>query len=350
MKMKLLVALTSCSFGFALANDLPNIEIIATGGTIAGASTSQVSTKYKAGLLSPEQIISSVNGIHKIANISVQQVYSKDSGDVTNDDWIKLATAVQTAANNSKYNGLVITHGTDTLEETAYFLSLVLKTSKPVVFVGSMRPATGMSADGPMNLYNAVAIAGDQSSESRGVVVAMNEKIYDARNVTKGNTTSVDTFVSPNSGPIGSVFMGTAKYHSIPVYPTTINTPFTINSDTKLPSVAVIYEHAGVNTEMLDHILETSDLKGIVIAGVGDGNIPSYEKDFLLKARKKGIVIVRSSRAGSGEVTYDYNSLDTTYDLVEGNNLNPQKARILLMLSLLKTNNIKTIQKYFDTY
>jgi L-asparaginase len=216
--------------------------------------------------------------------------------------------------------------------------------------VGAMRPATGMSADGPMNLYNAVAIAGDDKSESRGVIVAMNEKIYDARDVTKANTTSVETFASPNSGPIGSVFMGTAKYQSVHNEPTTLNTPFTINKYTKLPSVAIIYEHAGVDTEMLDHILETSDLKGIVIAGVGDGNIPSYEKDFLLKARKKGIVIVRSSRVGSGEVTYDYNNLDTTYDLVAGNNLNPQKARILLMLSLLKTNDVKTIQSYFNTY
>lgn len=345
----LLCALTS-NLVFA-DNNKPTIDILATGGTIAGAAASQTSTTYKAGALTADQLISSVNGLDKLANIQYQQVYSKDSGDVTLSDWLKLSAEVQKAANDKNIDGIVITHGTDTLEETAYFLSLVIKTKKPIVLVGAMRPATSMSSDGPLNLYNAVAVAKDKASSGRGALVAMNETIYDARDVSKTHTTDVQTFQAPNSGTLGTVIMGHVKYSTNAMTrPTTNDTPFSVSPNTKLPDVAIVYEYAGVNTEMLDNILNTKDLKGIVIAGVGDGNIPSYEKDFLLKAKQKGIVVVRSSRVGAGEVSYDYNDLDTTYGLIAADNLNPQKARILLMLSLLKTNDIKQIQQYFYTY
>lgn len=341
---------TSIGMSFADNSKKPTIEILATGGTIAGTASSQTSTIYKAGSLTAEQLIASVSGLSDLANIKYTQVYSKDSGDVTLNDWIKLAVQVQKYADDPSVDAIVITHGTDTMEETAYFLNLVIKTSKPIVLVGAMRPATSMSSDGPLNLYNAVAVAANNLSVGRGVLVAMNEKIFDARNVTKSNTTEAEAFQEPNGGTIGNVFMGKVSYHAIEMRANTSNTPFSINKDSKLPDVAIIYGYAGVNTEMLDHILKTKDLKGIVIAGVGDGNIPSYEKDFLIKARKKGIVIVRSSRVGSGTVTEDYNNLDTTYDLISADNLNPQKARILLMLSLMKNNDIKEIKKNFLTY
>lgn len=341
---------TSISMSFADNSKKPTIEILATGGTIAGTASSQTSTIYKAGSLTAEQLIASVSGLSDLANIKYTQVYSKDSGDVTLNDWIKLAVQVQKYADDPSVDAIVITHGTDTMEETAYFLNLVTKTSKPIVLVGAMRPATSMSSDGPLNLYNAVAVASNKLSVGRGVLVAMNEKIFDARNVTKSNTTEAEAFQEPNGGTIGNVFMGKVSYHAIEMRANTSNTPFSINKDSKLPDVAIIYGYAGVNTEMLDHILETKDLKGIVIAGVGDGNIPNYEKDFLIKARKKGIVIVRSSRVGSGTVTEDYNNLDTTYDLISADNLNPQKARILLMLSLMKNNDLKEIKNNFLTY
>ncbi|RTL10999.1 MAG: type II asparaginase [Neisseriaceae bacterium] len=350
---KTLITTLLCLSSFAsLADNInnPTIEILATGGTIAGVASSQTSSSYKAGKLTAEQLISSVNGLSNLANIKYEQVYNKDSGDVTLNDWLKLYGEVQKAAENPSINAIVITHGTDTLDETAYFLELTAKTTKPIVLVGAMRPATSMSADGPLNLYNAVAVAANKDSTGRGVMVAMNEKIFDGREVYKTNTTSVDTFEAPNDGPIGTVFMGKVEYKSKTVRPNTVNTPFNLNGVTSLPDVAIIYEHVGVNTEMLDHILDTKNLKGIIIAGVGDGNIPSYEKDFLTKARKKGIVIVRSSHVGSGHVTYDYNNLDTTYGLVSGDDLSPSKARILLMLSLMKTSDIKQIQEYFDKY
>lgn len=337
-------------YSISYASGKPTVYLLATGGTIAGTASSQTSTTYKAGSLTAEQIIASVPGIENLANIKYKQVYNKDSGNVTLSDWLNLANEVTKVINDPKVDAIVITHGTDTLEETAYFLDLVIKTRKPIVLVGSMRAATAISADGPLNLYNAVAVAGSPQSVGRGVLVAMNEKIFDGREVTKTHTTNVDTFQSPNNGSIGIVVMGKVRYNTTELRPNTINTPFSISGVKSLPSVAIIYEYAGVDTEMLDNILNTKSLKGIVIAGVGDGNIPDYEKNFLIEARKKGIVIVRSSRTGSGEVSYDYNNLDTTYDLIAGDDLNPQKARILLMLSLLTTSDVKQIQKNFYTY
>ncbi|HCY38256.1 MAG TPA: hypothetical protein DHV02_00190 [Neisseriales bacterium] len=191
MRKILLTLLLSASLGVSFADNAnkPTVEILATGGTIAGTASSQTSTIYKAGSLTAEQLIASVNGLSDLANIQYAQVYNKDSGDITLNDWLHLASEVQKAADNPKINAIVITHGTDTMEETAYFLDLVIKTNKPIILVGAMRPATSMSSDGPLNLYNAVAVAIDKQSSSRGVLVAMNEKIFDSRNVTKTNTT-----------------------------------------------------------------------------------------------------------------------------------------------------------------
>lgn len=328
----------------------PTVEILATGGTIAGVATSQTSTTYVAGTLTAQQLIASVHGLSNLANLKYNQVYNKDSGNVTLKDWMKLYTEVNTAAQDPNIDAIVITHGTDTLEETAYFLDLVAKTKKPIVLVGSMRAATAMSADGPLNLYNAVATAIDPKSKDRGVLVVMNEKIFSARDVTKTHTTNVDTFQSPNSGPIGNAVMGEITYYAKPERSNTVNTPFNVSANTTLPNVAIIYEYAGMDPKMLDNILKDNTIKGIVMAGVGDGNIPDYTSDFLRKARKAGIVIVRSSRTGSGIVSYDYNDLDTTYGLIAADNLRPEKARILLMLSLMQTTDIKQIQQNFYTY
>lgn len=347
MKKLLLTLLmtSSCAMVFAKST----VDVLATGGTIAGVASSASSTTYKAGSLTAKQIIDAVTGLDDLANIKYEQIYNKDSGDVTLSDWVKLAVAVQKAADNSNVDGIVITHGTDTMEETSYFLDLVIKTKKPVVLVGSMRPATAISSDGPLNLYNAVAVAASPKADDKPVMVVMNGDILSGRTATKTNTTSVQTFKDVNYGPIGTVTMG-----NVAIDPTVIankNTfPVKISSDTVLPNVAILYGYAGVDDNMWNKVLETPGLKGIVIAGAGDGNIPSYEGDFLKKARSMGIVVVRSTRVGSGNVTYDYNDLDTQYDLVDANDLNPQKARILLMLSLMKTDNSKEIQKYFNTY
>jgi L-asparaginase len=345
MRKYVLVILFSLVSGILLAAPtLPNVEIIATGGTIAGTAKYAVSTKYVAGSISAAKLLNSVSGLNKIANISYEQVFNKDSGDLTLDDWKLLAEKVRLAIANPKINAIVITHGTDTMEETSFFLDLVIKSSKPIVLVGAMRPASSLSADGTLNLYNAVAVAVNRESMGRGVLVVMNDHIFDGVYVSKKNTTNVNAFSGLNYGNLGTVIMGDVRYNNKSIFQ--IHSGMFFQNNLKhLPKVIVLYEHVGVDKGFLQNVLKTDNLRGIIIAGVGDGNIPSYEASFLLKARKKGIVIVRSSRVGS--VTYNYNNLDQKFGLVDGNLLNPQKARIL---SLLKTDNIVEIQNIFNRY
>ncbi len=348
---KILFTLIFISFSIGVrAATLPTVYIVATGGTIAGVAATKTSTIYKAGSISVEQFLQTVPQLKEKANIKFVQLYNKDSGNITISDLLKLNKKVNELLNDPAVAGVVITHGTDTMEETAYFLDLTVKSKKPVVLVGAMRPATALSADGPLNLFNAVAVAADKASIGKGVLVCMNDGIFDARDVTKTNTTSVDTFKSLNTGPVGLVIMGSPKYLATSIRPNTINTPFNVLDKTSLPDVAIVYEYVGVDTKALLAMIKDRDIKGIVIAGVGDGNIPDYQDAFIREAIKQGIVVVRSSRVPSGHNTDNYNNLDTTYGSIAADDLNPQKARILLMLSLTLTSDPKQIAQYFKTY
>lgn len=176
--------------------NLPHVLLLATGGTIAGAADSRGSGAYNSGAISAQQMVSSVAGLGDLAIISAEQVASIGSQDMSDDIWFKLAKRIQQAVNDPQTNSVVITHGTDTMEETAFFLSLVLKTEKPVVLVGSMRPSTALGADGPANIYEAVQVAVDEQSKGRGVLVVMNDQIDSARGVTKTHSSSVQTMQS----------------------------------------------------------------------------------------------------------------------------------------------------------
>ena len=328
----------------------PLVYIVATGGTIAGVAASKTSTIYKAGSLGVEQFLQSVPELTDEANIKFVQLFNKDSGDLTIKDWLMLSQEVNKLLKDPSVAGVVVTHGTDTMDATAYFLDLTVKSKKPVVLVGAMRPATSLSADGPMNLYNAVAVAADKASVGRGVMVCMNDGIFDARDVSKFNTNTVDAFKSLATGPIGLVIMGDPKYYSIPMRKNTTATPFNVLNKTSLPEVAIVYEYVGIDTKELLRMIQDAEIKGIVIAGVGNGNIPDYQAEFIKTAIKRGIVVVRSSRVPSGYETDNYNNLDTTYGTIAADDLNPQKARILLMLSLTITSDPKKIEQYFKTY
>ena len=182
----------------AVTKPLPNVKILATGGTIAGAGTSSTQTVgYTAAVTAVDSLISAVPELKNIANVSGEQVAQIASEDMTDEVWLKLAKRVNQLLASPLVDGIVITHGTDTLEETAYFLNLVVKSDKPVVVVGSMRPATSISADGPMNLYRAVVLAGSAEAAGKGVLVMLNDQINAAREVSKTDTTSLDTFKSP---------------------------------------------------------------------------------------------------------------------------------------------------------
>ncbi|MDR2008775.1 MAG: type II asparaginase [Alphaproteobacteria bacterium] len=328
-----------------------NIVIVATGGTIAGsASTSTNTTGYTAGSLTIQTLIDAVPEMKKIADITGEQVLSIGSQDMDNESWLKLAKKVEELANSSSVDGIVITHGTDTIEETAYFLNLVIHTKKPIVLVGAMRPATAISADGPMNLYNAVLLANSKEAAGRGVLVSINDTIFSARDVAKTNTFMVNAFSAPNTGAAGYIISGKVVFYSSFSSVHTNDSEFNIKDITALPRVDILYGYANAAPEYVDYAVNTLKVKGIVYAGVGDGNFYKAVMPAVQKAAKAKVAIVRSSRVGSGIVARNGEVDDDANGFIAANNLNPQKARVLLMLALTKSSDPKYIQGVFNKY
>ena len=334
----------------ALAQVLPEIVILATGGTIAGTAPSSGTAVYESGQVKVADMLKSVPGLDKLADISSRQICNIDSSNITEAVWIKLAMQVDELAAKEEVKGIVITHGTDTMEETAWFLHLVCKMDKPVVLTGSMRPSTSISADGPANLYNAVAVAASAKSRGKGVFVVMNDLIFGARGVTKTDTSNLDTFKSPNSGPMGSVVFGDVHFYRSPDRLHTINSEFVVDGTTVLPWVAIVYGYAFNRPEMIEALV-SAGVKGIVYAGTGDGMINEALVSALKKARQHGVAVVRSSRCGSGRVVFDtMQGLDSSVGFIPADNLNPQKARILLMLGLMQISDPKKLYSMFLRY
>jgi L-asparaginase len=346
----LLVVVVIAQVAGASPNGLPNIKILATGGTIAGsAAVSTDTVSYKAGALGVDILINAVPEMKKVANVSGEQIVSIGSNNMNNAIWLKLANRINQLLALPDVDGIVITHGTDTMEETVYFLNLVVKSEKPVVMVGSMRPATAMSADGPFNLYNAVIVAGSSQAQGKGVLLVMNDTIYAARDVTKMNTYKVDTFQSPDSGALGYVQGGKASFYKQPTRKHTTQTPFDIAGLTELPRVDIVYGYANASRLYVDAAVKAG-VKGLVHAGVGDGSLYDEVRDGLIDAQKQGLVIVRSSRVGSGIVARNGAAEDDKLNFLVSDSLNPQKARVLLMLALTKTSDLKQIQQMFLEY
>lgn len=331
--------------------NLPNIQILAMGGTIAGTgSVATQTTGYQAGVLTPDQLIEAVPSLKDIANLSAAQVAKIDSGTSNTDAiMVKLAKEVQKTLDDPKYDGVVITHGTDTLEETAYFLDLTVHSDKPIVIVGSMRPSTAMSADGPLNLYNAVALAGSKEAQGKGVLISLNDKIGNARDNFKTSTTGVDTFKNPELGYLGYVQGGKPYFYNLPVRKHTNQSDFNIHNITEdhLKRVDIVYSHANDDRVMVDAAV-SAGAKGIIHAGTGDGSIHEKTLPGLQDAVKKGVVVIRGTRVPEGIVTRE--KIDDENKFVTSDNLNPQKARILLMLALTQTQDPQKIQEYFNQY
>lgn len=312
------------------AANLPRILVLATGGTIAGQADPRATGAYKSGQITGEQLVQSVPGLDKLAKLSAEQISSIGSQDMNDKVWFALAHRIQQAFDKDEADGVVVTHGTDTLEETAFFLDNVLRGDKPVVIVGSMRPATAVSADGPGNLYEAIQVAADPRSRGRGVMAVLDDKIEGARSVTKTNTTSIETFNSPNGGPIGYVdsaggirFMAQASGLKRATYE--------LPTNEQLPRVEIIYSHANMDAVPIEDAV-SHGAKGIVLAGVGDGNTSKQALDALELAANKGIVVVRSTRVRSGFVTRNVEVDDDKNGFVVSEDLSPQKARILAQL------------------
>ena len=328
----------------------PKIMILATGGTIAGAQASTSEAGYKSGSFSVDDLIKAVPQLKDLADISGEQVANIGSQTMNHEVWLKLAKRVNEVLKGDA-DGVVITHGTDTMEETAFFLSLVVKSDKPVVLVGSMRPATAISADGPANLYNAVALAGNPEAKGRGPLVVLNDEIHYAHEAQKTNSTALDTFKSPNRGRAGVMNTGKAYFFSQNTVRHTTKSEFSVDGKEvkDLPRVDIVYSYANFGRDTIDFLVGKG-VKGIVLAGVGDGNSTDDAIAALADAAKKGIAVVRATRTGSGLVVRNVEVDDDELGFIAGMELNPQKARVLLMLGLMKTKDAKALQEMFMQY
>ncbi|PTT27164.1 asparaginase [Pseudomonas sp. HMWF021] len=329
---------------------LANVVVLATGGTIAGAGASAAnSATYQAAKVGIEQLIAGIPELNKLANVRGEQVMQIASESITNDNLLQLGRRVSELADSKDVDGIVITHGTDTLEETAYFLNLVEKTDKPIIVVGSMRPGTAMSADGMLNLYNAVAVASSKDARGKGVLVTMNDEIQSGRDVSKMINIKTEAFKSP-WGPLGMVVEGKSYWFRLPAKRHTMDSEFDIKNIKSLPDVEIAYSYGNVD-DTAYKALAQAGAKAIIHAGTGNGSVSSRVVPSLQALRKDGVQIIRSSHVNAGGfVLRNAEQPDDKYDWVVAHDLNPQKARILAMVALTKTNDSKELQRMFWEY
>jgi L-asparaginase len=331
------------------ADELPRIVVLATGGTIAGAAASDVQAGYTSGQVGVEQLLAAVPQAKKLAAMKGEQIANIGSQDMNDEVWLKLARRVNELVAMPDVDGVVITHGTDTIEETSYFLNLVVKSKKPVVLTAAMRPSTALSADGPLNFYNAVAVAANKDAAGRGVLVVINDWIHGASSLTKTSTTAVQTFLSPLRGLVGTVAYGEAEFYRGPVGKNTVESEFSLDGVTALPRVDIIMAHENMDGAIID-AAAAAGAKGIVVAGVGNGNMTEAGLKALAAQSRKGVVCVRSTRVATGRVGRNVEVDDDKLGLIASDDLNPQKARVLLRLALLKPRSLADVQRLFVEY
>ena len=318
------------------------IVILATGGTIAGVGERGKAVGYASGSMTAQDLIAEVPALRDVAPIETIQVCNINSDDMTDRIWIELANRINRLAEDPDTAGFVITHGTDTMEETAYFLNLAVKTKKPVVMTGSMRPATSMSPDGPMNLYEAACVAASQEAIGKGVLVVFSDRIYTARSVTKTSTYHVTAISAGEVGAIGVIRDGKVYLYEAPEKKHTYQSEFDVSRLQRLPAVSVLYFTVDSDPALLSFAAEHSD--GIVIAGAGAGE---FSKAYRRVIETLPIPAVISSRIDYSIIVPENLICKNT---IAANNLSPQKAAILLRLALTKTTDRAEIQKMFFAY
>ena len=326
-----------------------NVVVLATGGTIAGAGASAAnSATYQAAKVPVDKLIAGVPELADIANVRGEQVFQIASESFTNEKLVTLAKRVAALAKDPGVDGIVITHGTDTLEETSFFLTLVVHTDKPIVVVGSMRPGTAMSADGTLNLYDAVVVAADKESRGKGVLIAMNDDILSGRDAGKRINIKTNAFGS-QWGALGQVVEGRTYWFRAPVKRHTMTSEFDIETLTSLPMVSIVYGSGEMGTALAE-AAGKAGAKAIIHAGTGNGSVPDYAVATLRKLRADGVQIIRSARVPDGIVLRNSEQPDDKYDWVVAHDLNPQKAKILAALALTRTGDTKELQRIFWTY
>lgn len=343
----ILTALMILSWATLFANSKPRIAILATGGTIAGAASEATRASYIPGVISLEQILSSIPELNKLAHLNGIQVCNISSQNITQQIWLRLYRIADSLFSNNIADGIVITHGTDTMEETAYFLNLTVRHKRPIVLTGSMRPSTSLSADGPFNLYNAVALASSPASAGKGVMVVMNDFILSAEDVTKTHTLNTDAFSCPNLGPMGYIRDGEPVFFRESAVRHTASSEFDLTNIKELPSVEILYSYAFSSSIGLKAFID-SGVKGIIIAGVGHGNFNREYANEMERGFRAGVRFVRTSRIIRGGVDKAAEEFDAKHPVARLKS--PQKARILLSLALTQGAESSEIQRIFDEF
>ncbi len=341
------VILLSTTCLTAVAQKLPMVAVLSTGGTIASKQDPGKGGYVPA--LSGEDLVSAVPAIKRIAQIQVEQISNISSSDITPEIWVRLAGRVNELLAKSEIAGIVVTHGTNTLEETAYFLDLTTTSTKPVILVGAQRPASDPDSDGPRNLLDAIRVAVASEAVSKGVMVVMNGQINAARDVTKTNTSQLETFRGLEFGELGVVDVEKVRFYRAPLRRQT----FPVESRTQLARVDIVMSYAGADGHLIRSLVRDGNVQGLVIAGLGLGGVTGLMFDPIQEARTRGIPVVISTRVPTGRVFPLGASKGSALALkaigcVLADNLSPQKARILLMLALTRAHDTEALQQYFD--
>ena len=327
----------------------PHVVVLATGGTIAGAGASAAnSATYAAAKVPVDKLLAGLPELSNVAKVSGEQVFQIASESFTNEHLLKLGQRVSALSKQADVDGIVITHGTDTLEETAYFLNLTVRTNKPIVVVGSMRPGTALSADGALNLYDAVSVAASKDAAGKGVLVTMNDEIQSGRDVHKHINIKTEAFKS-QWGPLGMVVEGKNYWFRAPVKRHTTQSEFNIDDIKTLPAVDIVYGYGNMNTTGIE-AYGKAGVKALIHAGTGNGSVAAQAVESLKALRSQGVQIIRSARVPDGFVLRNAEQPDDKYDWVVAHDLRPQKARILAMVALTKTQDSKELQRIFWEY
>jgi L-asparaginase len=331
------------------AVDLPLVYILGTGGTIQSKGDTRMTLHdYRAGRFDISELVEALPELQDIARIEAKQVTNIGSPSMTPVVWKELAETINAlAAENPEIAGFVLTHGTNTLEETAWFLHLTVKTDRPVVVVGAQRPATAISGDGPMNLYNAVKVAASEDARNKGVMIAMNQQINSAREGTKTSAYKVEAFQSRDLGLLGVIDPDGVQFYREPTRRHTIFSEFSISEISEWPRVDVVESYAGAPGDIIEFLIRSGS-KGIVLSGHGAGGSSPEQSTQFKAATDQGIIVIAASRTGSGRVIQGTRMEEN--GILAGDNLLPHKARILLQLALASGLDKPAIERILEQY
>jgi L-asparaginase len=336
----------------------PKIVIVSMGGTIDSKGDTRLNVSNYGGRgnrVGPDAWLAELPELQQLADVTAEDLRAPElpagvtGGGTTFERLFIVAKRLQELAEDSSVDGIVVTHGTNTLAETAWFMHLTVAVEKPVVFVGSQRPWTALSGDGPMNLYQAVRVASTPAAAGLGVLHVMNDTINGARDVTKTSAYRLETFKSIDTGPLGYADADRVVIYEKPLRRHTQASEFNIRSlPEKLPPVEILYAYTESPGYLVDAAVETGGVKGLIIDGTGAGALAGGQSDAVKRAQAKGVIVVATARTRGGRVQETVRR--TEAKIVPGDNLPPEKARILLMLALTKTTELSEIKRIFDQY